>query len=121
VTFQFEGGDKLTEEQLIQEIFNLIKKSKHKIINLNIVSDHIRGLIGDVYSSNISIAVKNKLKLHKSLDFFRSGDYIHDQKYHYCTGDWLAIKGVYNNPIAAKEKMGWYSWQESEHVDWDSE
>jgi hypothetical protein len=111
----------LTEEQLTQEIFNLIKKSKHKIINLNTVSDHIRGLIGGNYTSEISIAVKNSLKIHSKLDFFREGDYIYDQKYHYCVGDWLAMKGAYSTPIAAKEKMGWYSWQDSEDIDWDNE
>ncbi len=105
---------------LIDMMFEHIKKTKYKIINLNDVSEILKEKLGEDYNSEIGISVKSALREHDSLDFFKEGDYISNQKFHYCAGNWLAIKGVYENPIEAKDKMGWYSWQETAEIDWDS-
>jgi hypothetical protein len=108
-------------QQLADYIFlNLIKKSKYKIIHINDVSKFAREQLQDKYTSEIGVEVKTILKSHDKIDFFRAGDYIYDSKYYYSTGEWLALKGVYDNPVEAKLKMGWFSWQENEEVDWDA-
>lgn len=108
----------MNTEQLTEEIFLHIKKMKHPFMNIDTVSDLIREKIGDSYTSQIGIEVKESLVSHEKLDFFREGDYIHENKFVYCTGSWLALKGLYENPVQAKNKLGWFSWQTSEEINW---
>ncbi len=106
-------------QNLVDVIIGHIKKVKHQFINIDDVSELLRTRLGDNYSSEIGIEVKSALKLHESIDFFRQGDYITDEKFHFCTGNWLATKGLYGNPIEAKTKLGWYSWQDTEEINWE--
>ncbi len=108
-------------EQLADELFQYIKKSKYKFYNINDATDFLKDKLGESYTSEIGIAVKNTLLEHPKLIFFKEGTYIHDQKYHYCTGNWLSIREFYDNPVEAKEKLGWYAWQETEEIDWDND
>jgi hypothetical protein len=108
------------EEKLIEETFQHIKKSKYKFFNIEHVSEFVKEKVGDSYTSELGIAVKLGIKHHDKIEFFREGDYIHGSKFHYCSGNWLAIKGIYDNPVEAKFKMGWYTWQDTEEIDWDN-
>lgn len=111
-----------TEIQLADHVVtNFIKKHKYKFVSIDAVSDYLKKKLGDEYTSELSIAVKNALTDDERLDFYKEGDYVHEQKYHYCVGNWLAIKGEYKNPIEAKDKMGWYSWQSTEEINWDED
>lgn len=92
-------------------IDNLIKKSKYKFIHIDEVTSYLKKKLEDEYTSELGISVKNSLIEHGNLDFFREGDCFHESKYYYCTGNWLAIKGMYKNPVQAKEKMGLLAWQ----------
>lgn len=92
-------------------IKKLINKSKFKFIALDDVSVFLKEKLQDEYSSEIGIAVKNELKNTDTLDFYREGDYYHEDKYFYCTGNWLAIKDTYKNPVEAKRKLGLEAWQ----------
>lgn len=108
-------------EQLAEYVINnLINKTKDKFVNINEVSEFLRKKLDDEYTSELGIAVKKALIEHESLDFFREGDYILDDKFHYCTGNWLAPKGVHTNPVRVKFKRGWYAWQDAEEIDWDN-
>jgi hypothetical protein len=108
-------------EQMVEHAFlNFIKKSKHKFVNIDAVSEFLKKKIGEQYTAELGIEVKTVLREDDRLDFFREGDYVHEMKFHYCTGNWLAIKGAYTNPVEAKLKMGWYAWQDTEEIDWDS-
>jgi hypothetical protein len=106
-----------TVEQLTEELLKYIKQTKYQFLNINEVTNWLKKRLGDNYSSELSIAVKNALTNHDKLDFFREGTYIYENKYYYCTGNWLATKGLYENPVEAKDKMGWYAWQDKEEVD----
>lgn len=105
---------------LVNDVFQYIKKSDYKFINIDEVSEFLKKKLGKEYTSELSVAVKNQLKEHEKLVFFREDTYIEENKYHFSTGNWLAIKGVYDNPIQAKHKRGWYAWQETEEIDWDN-
>lgn len=106
-----------TIEKLADHVFtHLIKKSKHKIVSIDAVSPFLRDIV-DNYSSELGIAVRNALLEHPKVQFFKEGDYVHEQKFYYCVGNWLTVKGVYDNPIQAKEKAGMLSWQKSEDDD----
>lgn len=107
------------DERLVDLVFKKIKAMKYKMMNIDDVSEILRGILGDSYTSEIGVSVKGELKVHEGLDFFREGDYICESKYHYCTGNWLSIKGIYKNPVECKFKMGWYAWQLEEDIDWD--
>lgn len=100
-------------QQLSEHIVLNIKKMKHPFMSLNMVQDFLKEKLGDEYTSQLSIQVKEKLKEHRELDFFKEGTYINEKKFYHCTGNWVAPKGMYDNPIQAKLKMGWYSWMES--------
>ena len=105
-------------EELTMDIIKVIKKSKGQIINIEDVSGILKEKLGKEYTSEIGIAVKERLREHDSLDFFREGDCIHEQKFHYCAGNWLATKGLYDNGIEAKSKIGLLSFQLFEE-DWE--
>jgi len=107
-------------ESLVNDAYEMIKKSSYKFVNIDDISDFLKKKLGEGYTSELSVAVKSALKEHEKLVFFREDTYIEENKYHYCTGNWLAIKGVYDSPVQAKHKRGWYSWQLTEEIDWDS-
>lgn len=95
-----------------------IGKHEYKFINIESVSDLLKEKIGESYSSEVGIAVREALTSHDGIDFFREGNYYLDQKCYYCVGNWLAVKDVYVNPVQAKFKMKWYAWQDTEEIDW---
>lgn len=99
-------------------MIDLINKSKGQIMNIDNVSELLKDKLEENYSSEVAVAVKNNLRDHDKLDFFREGDCMNGQKYHYCVGNWLAKKGLYDNCIEAKEKIGLLSWQRYED-DWE--
>lgn len=105
-------------DELTQDFLSHIKKVRHQVVNLNDVSASLREKLGTEYTSEIGIAVKNNLKEHEGLDFFREGNCLDDQKYHFCVGNWLATKGLYSNGVQAKSKIGLLSWQRFED-DWE--
>lgn len=105
-------------EDMTGFIYSHVEKIKNQAINYDSITEMLKEKLGDAYTSEIGIAVKNNLREHEGLDFFREGDYIHDMKYYYCVGNWLAIKGLYENPIEAKLKLGMLSWQRFEG-DWE--
>jgi len=107
--------------QLVDHMVLYLGKTKHRFMSLKEISLVLKKKLGDEYTSEISIAVKEALKVHDKLDFFREDTYIHDSKFSYCTGNWVAIKGLYKNPLEGKDKMGWYSWQEDEEIDWNKD
>lgn len=100
-------------EQLADHIIGRLQKSKYKCINIDDVSTFLRKRLGDEYTSEIAIGVKQALIEHDEIDFFKEGTYNHDFRYYYCVGNWIACKGEYKNPIEAKIKMGMLSWQNS--------
>jgi hypothetical protein len=109
----------LEESSLVDFVYErLIKQSKYKFVHIDEVSEFLKKKLGDEYASELAIQVKNELRDHEKLDFFREDTYIVENKYHYCTGNWLAVKGLYDNPVEAKNKMGWYAWQSTEEIDW---
>jgi hypothetical protein len=111
----------LEASSLVDFVYDhLIKKSKYKFVHIDEVSEFLKKKLGDEYTSEMSIQVKQELRDHEKLDFFREDTYIEENKYHYSTGNWLAVKGLYDNPVQAKNKMGWYAWQETEEIDWDN-
>lgn len=110
-----ELAGQLTEHVII----NFINKSKHKFVNIDAVSEYLKEKLGDEYTSETAVAVKNALKEHPQLTFFREGDYVHQEKFSYCVGNYIAVKGLYKNPIEAKDKLGWYSWQTEEEINWE--
>jgi len=101
----------MSVEMLTQEMFDHVKKIKHQVINIEDVSDLLKKKLGEEYTSEVSIAVKNNLKEHDKLEFFREGTYNHEEKFYYCVGNWIAVKGLYKNCVEAKEKLGMLSWQ----------
>ncbi|MEX3625075.1 hypothetical protein [Viridibacillus arvi] len=103
---------------LVQEIIKYIKKIKGQVMSIDNVSEILKEKLGDEYYSEIGISVKSILREHEALDFFREGDYCHEQKYYYCVGNWLSMKGLYSNAIEAKSKIGLLSWQRFED-DWE--
>lgn len=111
-----EGSIELVE-RLSEDVFKHIKKSKTKFIRIDDVSELIKEKLGEEYTSELGIAVKGALKDDERLDFFREDYYVQKSKYHYCTGNWLAIKGVYESPLEAKLQAGWLAWQLSEDDD----
>lgn len=105
-------------EKLADYVFeNLIKKSKHKFIAIDDVSTFLKKKLEEEYTSEIGMSVKEALKDHGKVEFFKEGEYVHEQKFHYSTGNWLVLKGTYKNPIEMKNKLGWMSWQLSESDD----
>lgn len=104
-------------EQLTEYIIDCIKKVKGQVVNLDGISEMLKEHLQDSYTSEIGIAVKNNLRDHESIDIFREGDCISDHKYHYCVGNWVAIRGLYTNGVDAKAKIGLLSWQRFED-DW---
>lgn len=105
-------------EELTEEVFNHIKKVKHQVINIDDVSEILKEKLGEDYTSQIGIAVKSNLKEHQKIDFFREGDCYYETKCYYCVGNWIAIKGLYDNSMEAKTKLGILSWQRFVG-DWD--
>lgn len=105
---------------LVEYVFNIIKKSDYKFIKIDDVSELLKQKLGKEYTSELSVEVKSALKEHEKLVFFREDTYIEENKYHFCTGNWLAIKGLYDSPVQMKHKCGWYAWQETEEIDWDN-
>lgn len=105
-------------DELTKYVFGKIKKTKGQVINIDHVSDILKEKLGEDYTSEIGIAVKSSLREHDKIDFFREGDCLNGQKYHYCVGNWLAIKGLYDNGIEAKSSIGILSWQRFED-DWE--
>lgn len=101
-------------------INNLINKTKDKFININEVSEFLKKKLDDEYTGELGMAVREALINHEKLDYFLEGTYLMNDKFHYSTGRWLALKGMYTSPLGAKFARGWYSWQDSEEVDWDS-
>lgn len=101
----------MSVESLTQEVLDYIKKSEHQVINIDDVSEMLKNKLGEEYTSDVSIAVKNNLREHSKLEFFREGTYVHQDKFHYCVGNWLAVKGRYKNCVEAKEKLGMLPWQ----------
>lgn len=108
----------MEKEILVQEMFDHIKKIQHQVINIDDVSEVLKKKLGDQYTSELSIAVKNDLKEHDKLEFFREGTYNHQEKFHYCVGNWIAIKGIYKNAVEAKDALGMLSWQRFKD-DWE--
>ncbi|MBK1611748.1 hypothetical protein [Bacillus cereus] len=100
--------------QLAEHIVLNISKFRESFMSLNDVSNFLRENLGDEYTSELAVAVKEVLKNDDRLDFFREGSYNHQQKFYYSAGNWIAPKGMYTNPVEAKHKMKWYAWQESE-------
>lgn len=105
-------------DELTTYAFDRIKKTKGQVINIDEVSEMLKEKLGDQYTGDIGVSVKSNLRDHDKIDFFKQGDYNHDQKFYYCVGNWLAIKGLYGNAIEAKEKIGVLSWQ-SHADDWE--
>jgi hypothetical protein len=102
----------------VNEILQVLKKSKHKFMSIDKVTEFVKESMRDSYTVEVGMAVRDAVIEHDKIDFFKEGDYINEQKFYYCTGNWIALKGVYKNPVEAKEKLGWYSWQDSDEVDW---
>lgn len=103
--------------ELVEDVIKIIRGTKYKILSLVSVQKILKEKLGESYTSDISISVKEALKESSFLDFFKEDTYIENSKFQYCTGDWIAIKGQYENPVQAKNKMGWYSWQVSDDDD----
>jgi hypothetical protein len=101
--------------QLAEHVVLHLNKTKFKFMSLKEVQELLKSKLGDDYTSEVSISVKNILKEHPALDFFKEGTYIEEQRYYHSAGNWIAPKGCYNNPVQAKHKMGWHSWMESEN------
>lgn len=89
-------------------------------MNIQDVSGILKQGLKDNYDSQVSIQVKNALMEDERLEFFREGDVIHNHKFHYSTGNWLAVKGMYANAVELKHKNGWYTWQDTDEVNWDA-
>ncbi|MED3976086.1 hypothetical protein P4639_22070 [Priestia megaterium] len=110
----------MEKELLVSDVYeNLIKKSKYKFINIDEVSAYLKEKLQDNYTSELSVEVKSALKDHEKLQFFREDTYVENSKYYYSTGNWLAIRDLYDNPVQAKNKLGWYSWQDSAEINWE--
>ncbi|MDY7043639.1 hypothetical protein RVS70_05410 [Virgibacillus sp. M23] len=105
-------------EKLTEKIICKINNVKGKFVNIENISSILKNILGESYTSEISIAVKKYLVDCEGLDFFKEGVWMNKEKSYFCSGNWLAIKGLYENPIEAKEKIGWYSWQTSDDVNW---
>ncbi|MCY7911219.1 hypothetical protein MOB65_20395 [Bacillus inaquosorum] len=99
--------------QLADHLILKIKKSKYKVLSIKQVQEFLKETLGEEYSSDISIRVKNILMSHPSLDFFKEGYYYNNDKSYFSSGSWLAYKDTYENPVQAKFKMGWHAWMES--------
>lgn len=104
----------MSVKDLTDVILEFISKATHQVINLDEVSKILKEELKDEYTSEVSIEVKNRLKSHPDLDFFREGDYINDNKFYFCAGNWLAKKDLYSNGVQAKNKIGLLSWQRFE-------
>lgn len=64
-------------------------------------------------SSEEMIELRQALEDNEKVVIFKEGDTMDDHKYYYSKGSWIALTGVYDNPIQAKRKLGLASWQES--------
>lgn len=96
---------------------NFIKKSKIKIFSLDEITAYLKERLGEDYTSELGIAVRHALVEHPKMEFFREGEYIHEQKYHWCVGNWLAVRDAFKNPIEGKASRKMESWQKSEDDD----
>lgn len=109
------------EEKVYELVIKYIGDLKYKFMNIDDVSALIKTKLPSFTDSainDLSIAVKRLLVDSDRLNFFKEGDYIQDEKFYFCTGNWLAIKDVYANPVQAKFKCRWYSWQDKEEINW---
>lgn len=106
-------------KQLADHMILELKKSKNKFMNIDEVSKRLREKIGDDYTSEIGVNVKSILVNSDELDFFREDTYIHNNRYYYSVGNFIALKNFYRTPMEAKEKLRWESWQTSNEIDWD--
>ncbi|MEK4605453.1 hypothetical protein MHH42_30965 [Bacillus sp. FSL L8-0099] len=89
--------------ELTEKIVKHIKESEFKLLNINDVSGLLKEVLGDSYDSQIAYSVKQALIEHDEIDFFKEDTYIHHQKFYYCIGTWLCYKGIYENPVQAKQ------------------
>lgn len=94
-------GFKVTE--LSEFITKHIKDSEFQLLNIDDVSGLLKERLGDSYDSQTAYSVKQVLVEHDKIDFFKEGTYIYQQKFYYCIGTWLCYKGVYENPVQAKQ------------------
>lgn len=98
-------------EMFVDIIVKNISNSKYKMMNIDNVYNILEEGMGDKYDKDVATTVKSSLMYDDRLDFFKEDTYIVEHKFYYCTGNWIAIKGTYNDPVTAKSKMGMYSWQ----------
>lgn len=94
-------------------VSNFINKSKGKLVSIEDVGDYLKKILSNSYTSEIGIAVRQAVVSHSNVDFFREGDCLNGNAFHYCVGNWLSMKGIYSNPVEAKEKNGMQSWQKN--------
>lgn len=59
------------------------------------------------------IELRQALEDNEKVVIFKEGDTMDEHKYYYSKGSWIALAGMYDNPIQAKKKLGLASWQES--------
>lgn len=59
------------------------------------------------------IELRQALEDNEKVVIFKEGDTMDDHKYYHSKGSWIALAGVYANPIQAKKKLGLASWQET--------
>lgn len=108
-------NDKVNE--LVEHIVIKLKNSKYKFASLDDISKSLKKKLGDEFTGEISIRVRQGLIDHPEIDFFREETYVHDFRFYFSAGNWIACKGYYKNPIEAKFTMGIKSWQASKYDD----
>lgn len=106
-------------KQLADHMIIELKKSKNKFMNIDDVSKRLREKLGDEYTSQIGVEVKSILVSSDDLDFFREDTYIHNNRFYYSVGNFIAVKNFYDTPMEAKDKLRWESWQTSDEIDWE--
>lgn len=102
---------KLTLDVIVKDIIDYMKKSKEKFILIEdfpiVLTEIINKKYGKFsYTSEIGIAVKNKLKEDKNIVVYRPRNDIHDSNgaFTMSAGEYFAIKGAYKDVVDMKEK-----------------
>ena len=99
------------EEEYYNYIIDVINQSKDKAIEMDSIPLILADKYGDEYSSKHSIKAKEMLLNNDVLEFFSEGVHLSENLFYYSVGNWIAIKGKYENVIKMKQSIGIANWE----------
>lgn len=102
---------KLTVDSIVEDVISHMKKSKEKFILVEdfpqVLTEIINKKYGKfTYTSEVGMAIKNRLKNSSSIELYKSDYSIYDND-GACTvtlGEYFVLKGAYRNVVDMKEQ-----------------